>query len=1083
MFRIKRLALIRIFLFIFLLDYVCTELNSTKIRNNFFISSVSLMDSSIDIKNLAELNIQGLINGTKVDPELISLSESTPLNNNISIIIESTLDELENAILQFKNLGKIEKIINSIYFSGFSGIILNENLKRILNETPRSFKYIKVNGNAQITLKDSLKQLRIYPYLRQAPYYLKGDSQSSVAILDSGVDGSHPAFKNKIAYFKDFFNDPHFENASDYRGHGTSVGSIACGNSYNTTDEFGRTIISEKYYYDWSSSHLDTSKSWYYVTNSFNATKEGNITIQGNWFKEGTSTIKLYKLRLQNASGIVVKEINAIEASKNYNFSYAVNQTNIGLYSFSHVFNLTSNGNDAYGINITILLPEMNPDFNNSYSGVAPNCKIVALRCVREQSDEFAIIEALNWVLINKTQYNITAVVMSFMINSATIRNLADDLVEAGIVVACAARNDGPYDQYYRETNYAGSATHAPACADKVISVGAVNYNSSLTAYSSRGGPNPTGHVIKPDILAPGGVRNDYSYRNLPIYCADSNNGEYLSYNYSHTYEDMKDVVANDSLGVSGTSFAAPFVAGASQLIVEALGGIKNWNYTEQNALFVKNLLLLTATETNPNKRLGFPLQSPELNRGNKDVQEGYGAINPDAAIDAIKLEIAVNASYNSDLYSITSNDESKPYCWARKIYLPRNFYNITLEVPNDADFDFYLYNYNGNQYGEPVIRKKSVNSTLGADEVIIDFKNLVDGFYFVVVKGVFGQGVFNLSIYKSPTYFDKIAPSCNLLLPLNNTFWSENIYIKGNATDNQGIQNATFYIDTPTRQVTFTIITPQTNFSTIWTSKKNDNGVCLIYLKVFDFFENLAISNKINITIFNDNVPPNIEWLEPPDKSTTYGTFTIKAKITDEHSKVDSATVYIVAPNNTYSIEFEEIEDDLFECIWEPSFIDDGNCFIYIEAYDSNDNIRVSESLLIVVRVQQFLINATILSIFLMLVSLSVENRAFKKLLRSERFTLYLDALTTFLKKPSFKKMKLINPLTFFNSEFLLSLEIEKINNLIKDGLYKDALNSCEKAIHNSMRIKSSHIKREEVLRLLSSIEIDIKKKIKLKD
>ncbi len=143
----------------------------------------------------------------------------------------------------------------------------------------------------------------------------------------------------------------------------------------------------------------------------------------------------------------------------------------------------------------------------------------------------------------------------------------------------------------------------------------------------------------------------------------------------------------------------------------------------------------------------------------------------------------------------------------------------------------------------------------------------------------------------------------------------------------------------------------------------------------------------------------------------------------------------------------------------------------------------KTSESLLVVVRVQQFLINALVVSVFLVLVALSIENRIFKKVIGNERVTIYLDILTAFLKKPTLEKTKYINPLKFFNSEFLLNFKIEKIDFLIKEGLYRDALSLCKSAIKDCSRIHSSTFERKDIFHLLSSIEMDITKKLKLKN
>ncbi len=112
--------------------------------------------------------------------------------------------------------------------------------------------------------------------------------------------------------------------------------------------------------------------------------------------------------------------------------------------------------------------------------------------------------------------------------NTAVCTQAADLAVSKGIVVVNAAGNERIYPWYY---------VIAPADGDSVIAAGAVNLAGQITDFSSAG-PTYDGR-IKPDVCALGD----------DVFCASAYGG--------YTNSD-------------GTSFAAPLVAGACALLLEA---------------------------------------------------------------------------------------------------------------------------------------------------------------------------------------------------------------------------------------------------------------------------------------------------------------------------------------------------------------------------------------------------------------------------------------------------------------------------------------------------------------------------------
>jgi hypothetical protein len=214
------------------------------------------------------------------------------------------------------------------------------------------------------------------------------------------------------------------------------------------------------------------------------------------------------------------------------------------------------------------------------------------------------------------------------------------------------------------------------------------------------------------------------------------------------------DIQANDSAPMQGTSMAAPIVAGAEQIIVQAMGGYTAWNYTRNQALMPKTILLMTATETYPNLReLSSSSYSPTLDRGGKDVHEGYGRLNLDAGADAVLKTYQIGNTLSDSLGKPpTQSDISvlgQRLAWARNVQLVVGVqYNFSLNVPSGADYDLYLYNTTGNAYGEPVIVAKSTTAATGGIENIV-YTPSMSGKYYIVVKLArenSGGGQFTLS-------------------------------------------------------------------------------------------------------------------------------------------------------------------------------------------------------------------------------------------------------------------------------------------------------------------------------------------------
>lgn len=136
----------------------------------------------------------------------------------------------------------------------------------------------------------------------------------------------------------------------------------------------------------------------------------------------------------------------------------------------------------------------------NKYAGIDKNCGIIVIKALDKngETDSTKILEAMQWILDNKDNYNITTVCMSF--GSAYRKNDplvigAEVLWRNGIVVVSAGGNSGPDSD----------TIMSPGTSRRVITVGSLddinNGEISVADFSSRG---PVENFYKPDLVVPG---------------------------------------------------------------------------------------------------------------------------------------------------------------------------------------------------------------------------------------------------------------------------------------------------------------------------------------------------------------------------------------------------------------------------------------------------------------------------------------------------------------------------------------------------------------------------------------------------
>lgn len=759
-----------------------------------------------------------------------------------------------------------------------------------------------------------------------------GDPHSSLVVIDSsGIDDSHEAFAGKLKYWKDFTESP-MTSAQDFEGHASAVASVAVANAFNSTDALGRWVSTESVAFDGTRYNLSGSLDWVSTMAAFNVSQAGIFSLAARWDNASSSTAAVTKFYLSRPDGTSFLLDTPLE-NQEYSGTWEVPAAHLGTYTVQVGFRVFSTTKPTFNALIEAHYPVANATGTPVVAGVAPDSGLIVLRALWEDEVE----DAMNWIIEHKQQYNITAVNLSFKLAGTQTDVIARTnlLVSHGIVVVAAAGNDGP------GRNYAGNIDHAPGSADYTISVGATGANHSLASYSAQGGPTSTGHTTKPDLVAPGGEFPVNATPFLPLEVVDSNDGDLGTH--------FLDKVGDDTRLSVGTSYSAPAVAGAAQLVVDALGGADRWNHTVTEALRVKALLLMTATETWPATRhvSTTPYQSPTLERGAKDNQEGYGRLNAAAAASAVLTPVTAGGSVTGTLYAVDAGRPTAPACWAAHLDLdPAYTYNLTASVPAGADFDLYLYDLDGTSVGDPVIYNASTTPGVGLPEGLHHVTVTSLTRKIVVVKAVQGAGQFNLTITRA---LDVTVPELVHLLSVETDLDDPAYFVAGDssiffyALDREtGVARVELWATDRANQTRY--VTQTTNISghlLAWDSRALPDGNHSLYLVARDFAGNAR--NSTSVFVIVDNGEPHPVRLALLRSNALLGTFLLEGHFMDNTTRVTRVRVVDFANSTVLHARNVSGGTTTIRFRWQTREYQDGVHTLYLVATDLLGNTGIS--------------------------------------------------------------------------------------------------------------------------------------------
>jgi subtilisin family serine protease len=378
------------------------------------------------------------------------------------------------------------------------------------------------------------------------------------------------------------------------------------------------------------------------------------------------------------------------------------------------------------------------------HSGLAPDQSLICLQGLSAPTEDLGRYAAQFADTFNMRAVNMSwGYVGGLPLGAAAgtfdrVPGVVKDIAQEGILTLAAAGNAAT------PANGNGS----PAVADEAVSVCATGPCDGIAGYSSGGvggiDEDEEDGYMKPDVTAPGGTVSDLAA------AADTGVAD-------ETESEQSPI--RDYTGKAGTSMAAPYTTGTTGLLAQAMeedGGPRlslpdPANATIDDVYRMKQVLLAMASETAFTAAPYHRAKTPTYDFGGRDPYEGFGRINPDAAVDAVTRELG---GTTSERLGLNLPQDSRAV--AGYVDLGVGELEASVEftgyqgsdtdlTEGDPHVDLFVYDGGGpDDHGEPNVVDRAAGPTGSASVSAAEKKGGGGSTYLVVAKLVDVPGAVN---------------------------------------------------------------------------------------------------------------------------------------------------------------------------------------------------------------------------------------------------------------------------------------------------------------------------------------------------